>query len=404
VQAAAPLRALLDALADRIDGVPPPLDAAGWAAFADTAARHGVSALAHRALAGRGTVPSDVLRSLEAHTLKNRLRNMRLYAHLAELLAALHAASIDVVVLKGAFLAQAVYPDPALRAMSDVDLLVRERDLERAASALRAMGWREGDALPAGGHQLPTFDREGVQVELHWTIEDDGAPFAIDIDGLWARAVPASIGRARALALAPEDLLLHLCLHTAYGHGWKQFDGGLRHLADIDAVVRHYGPAFDWDAFVDRALAWRVERTVWLCLATATGLLHATAPPAVLDRLAPPQARWTRVARELALGCHYADLARCMPVLARPWVDKHWRRLPRSARWREYALPPSASLARAYPALQGRAPLMLLAHWKDLAGEALQLLVDTRRRALVSRERERRALLAWMEAPPDPAN
>src|SRR5512143_4009558 len=332
VETSRPLQVLLDVLAARVDEVPPQLDATGWSSFVAEASRHGVSALANLRLTHCEGVPPDVVRRLEGQYLKNRLRNLRLYAHLGAVLERLSAEAIDVVVLKGAYLAQAIYPDAALRAMADADLLVRQCDLERAAQALREMGWRQEAGQRTSAHQLGTFELEGVQVELHWTIEDDGAPFAIDVAGLWSRAVPARIGRAQALARSPADLLLHLCLHTAYGHGWKQFDGGLRQLADIAAVVRHRGSALEWHDVALRAEAWGAQRCVALCLVTARDLVRAEVPQAVLDRLTQPHSRWMQLARELSLGSHYAELVRCLPVFARSWIDKRWVRLTHAAR------------------------------------------------------------------------
>jgi len=400
VQAAAPVQALLDVLSGHHDA-PPQLDAAGWQAFLAEASRHGVAALAYRSLADGGHAPQHVVQALESHYLKNRLRNLRLYAHLFAVLEGLAAQAIDVVVLKGAFLAQAVYEDAALRPMSDVDLLVRPQDLERAARAMRALGWLQSPPVPEGGHQLPTFELAGVQVDLHWSIEDDAAPFRVDGGGLWQRAVPARLSQASALALSAEDLLLHLCLHTAYNHGWLQFDGGLRQMADIAVVVRHHEATFDWPAFTARALAWRAGRCVWLALATARDLLRVGIPDSALSGLerAQPNGCWSRTGRELVLGRHYAELARRLPVLGRSWLNKRWWRLPRNARWRAIFWPAPASLQSAYPALKDRARLAHLAHWMDLASEVLGLGVSAPARALWSLERDRRALVEWLEEP-----
>jgi hypothetical protein len=393
----APVLALLDVLAGRAGESLRQLDAAGWGAFVSEASRHGVAALAYIALARRDGVPHEVVRTLEGHYLRNRLRNLRLYARLGALLERFSDEAIGVVVLKGAYLAQTVYLDPALRAMSDADVLVRQRDLQRAQHLLLAMGWQQGAPLATGNHQLPTFELEGTQVDVHWNIEDDAAPFEIDVEGLWERAAPARVGLASVLALSPEDLLLHLCLHSGYGHGWKQFDGGLRQLADIAAAIHHHGAMIDWQTVCARAQSWRAERCVWLCLVTARDLLQAPVPQGMLDRLAQPQLRWAIVARELTLGCHYAELARRLPLLARLWVTKQWRHLSRYARWRSYLLPERASLTHVYPRLEARSLLMLLAHWRDLAGDVVRVTFDAGGRALMSRERERRALTAWLE-------
>src|SRR5262249_7482159 len=145
-------------------------------------------------------------------------------------------------------------------------------------------------SLGGGGHQLPTYTHGGAMLELHWAIEDDDSPFAIDGEGLWQRAVPARIGGAATQALAPEDLLLPLALHAAYGHGWLQFESGPRRLVDIAACLRHFDGRLDWDVLATRARAWRVHPSAWLALTVAGELLQAQVPAEALERLAPPQA------------------------------------------------------------------------------------------------------------------
>ena len=70
-------------------------------------------------------------------------RACRLRDTLVETVAALRAAGIEVVALKGAALAFFHYADPALRPMGDLDLLLVEpRDLNRATDAMGQAGWR----------------------------------------------------------------------------------------------------------------------------------------------------------------------------------------------------------------------------------------------------------------------
>jgi hypothetical protein len=396
-QPSAPLQALLDVLCGRDTAASPQLDAAGWDTFVAEAARHGVSALAYRALASGGSAPAHVVRLLEQHYLRNRLRNLRLYARLSQLLQVLTAESIAAVVLKGAYLAQAVYGDTALRAMSDIDLLVRERDLERAAKTLRGQGWNQTGSSSDGGHQLPSLEHDGVAVDLHWSIEDDAAPFQVDAGGMLQRAVPFNVGPGQGLALAREDLLLHLCLHTAYNHGWLPFDGGLRHLADLAAVVRQ-DSTLDWGRLSARANQWRITRCVWLALTAARALLQARVPDGVFEGVTPTHREMLDMACRLALGTHQAELVRRLPAFGRSWTNKHWRRLSSAARWRQHAFPPRASLQIAYPRLAKHTALARVALWKDLAGEAAAMVADPVARELRSFEHSRRAMIEWMEA------
>jgi hypothetical protein len=386
----------------------PALDAAGWCDLARSAVAHGVAPLVHALLQPNppGLQAEEAMQLLKAQHVRTRLANLRLRAHLADVLHALHARRMPAIVLKGAYLCEHVYAEPSLRPMGDADLLVRRGDLAPATHALRELGWtgpEPADAVPRpGAHQLPVFERGGAAIEMHWSIEDDGAPFRIDEDGLWSRAVDVRVAGAPAKALAPEDLLLHLCLHTAYGHGWLQFDGGLRPICDIAFTVRTFAPRIDWGELVRRATAWGVQPCAWLALGLAQELLAAPVPQDVLAGLAPPQrgARMRAIARDLTFGHHYEALQRQLPVLSRAWLDKRWRAWSPAHRWQAHLWPPAAALARDYPRLGhgASAPLRYLAHWSELAAEGVRVSLTRGAHRLAARERQRMALLRWLQS------
>ncbi len=48
---------------------------------------------------------------------------------------------IKTIVLKGAMLAETVYPNIALRSMGDIDLLIHKDDLDRAAKRILELGY-----------------------------------------------------------------------------------------------------------------------------------------------------------------------------------------------------------------------------------------------------------------------
>ena len=73
-----------------------------------------------------------------------------------------------------------------------------------------------------------------IHLEIHWHIDRSSHPFTIDLDGMWERALPAIIAEVEALVLSPEDLLLHLCLHTCK----HKLTGGLRPFCDIAETIR----------------------------------------------------------------------------------------------------------------------------------------------------------------------
>jgi hypothetical protein len=140
------------------------------------------------------------------------------------------------------------------------------------------------DAVPYFRHHLPPFTMDGVTtIELHWDVT---SPLPngerIDVAGMWQRMIPARIAGVDVHVLSPEDLLLHLCIHAAYGH---RCNVSARASCDIAAVIQRY--EIDWPRVVERAVGWRVAAGTYIALRLARELLEAPVPSNVLASLEP---------------------------------------------------------------------------------------------------------------------
>jgi hypothetical protein len=122
-------------------------------------------------------LPSALSDFLFEESLHSEARARRLFETLSGTIRALRAAGVEVVALKGAALAFFHYPDPALRPMGDLDLLLRDpRDLARATEALAGAGWRALFDTPR--HRV--FAREDERVSRPAT-EDPDNPIRLEI-------------------------------------------------------------------------------------------------------------------------------------------------------------------------------------------------------------------------------
>jgi len=198
--------------------------------------------------------------------------------------------TVPIIVLKGACLASLVYENIALREMNDLDILVRRGDVDKVAGALASLGhapqrpFSTDDELQWGLH-LPRFLKSnGVGVEVHWNITRPNLPYSIDTQELWPRAMAAQIADVTVLSLAPEDLLLHLAMHTSYQH---RFAMGLRPFYDIAQVVKRYGQALDWGHVERRAVRWGWRKGVHLGLRLASDIAGAAVPEEIIHDLQP---------------------------------------------------------------------------------------------------------------------
>ncbi|HVH25700.1 MAG TPA: nucleotidyltransferase family protein [Vicinamibacterales bacterium] len=266
-----------------------------WDRVVDCAGEHDIGPLAYHGLqpfAISGDRAQAVLAKLKAQYFASAMRNALLYRELKDLLRALGRRNRPVILLKGAALAATVYRNAALRPMGDVDLLIRRDDLSEVEKLFEDFGYILDD-----GHRLRnewyrahhyhlTFQKRlgnpfTMCCEIHWRIDRPGSRFAIDINGVWARATAASVDDVDLRVLSPEDLLLHLCLHTCKHH----LVGGFRAFCDIAAVVQRHGRSLDWEQVRTRALEWRIGPFVYVPLRVAQELLGVDVPASVLSGL-----------------------------------------------------------------------------------------------------------------------
>jgi hypothetical protein len=274
--------------------------AVDWDDLAVTAIALGLAPLVHFRLASQSErLPQDRAQAkLDFMRQTELARHTARQAQLAELLARLPTAP---VVLKGAYLAERVYPAPGLRPMNDIDLLFRPEDLPAVSAALDELGYgskeKSAEQGPGITKHTSTFKRAGGaastpnpylssggshMVEPHRSLEESWFGLRCDLTpGMWQRSQPIEIAGQPARALLPSDNFLHLCVHLAFHliMGSPLFV----QMADL-AVFAQYVP-IDWDDFCKRAAELRAAGYALAAAGLAARVLAAPIPSGVLDRL-----------------------------------------------------------------------------------------------------------------------
>jgi hypothetical protein len=322
-----------------------------WKEVVDVAVREHVAPLLFRRLKESGAqarVPETAWRRLRLAYFTSSDRNTRLFREIRTVLESLRGSGIPVIVLKGACLAEAVYEDPALRPMCDVDLLVPRAELARAEAVLLRAAAVPREAGRAKARHVPPVLVRDLAVEIHWTIADPAGPVRVDPAGLWDRARPARVAGADALSLSPEDLLLHLCLHFCCQNGCV----GLRHLCDIAETIRRFHGEMDWPQVACLARAWGADRYVGLALLLAGSMLGAEVPGEVLERLVPGglDANLLGKARECVLAQEPFHTWALLPFPNRLGGKSSWGKVQAL---RQAVFPSRYKMGRRYPVSRG---------------------------------------------------
>lgn len=305
-----------------------------WESIGATALRWGVAPLFYYNLRNLApNLPYPVLQDLAMAYLIASAQNALRFSDLREALTALRTAGIEVIALKGAALAETVYPNRSARPMSDVDILVRRENLAGARDILLSMGYISSSPLTAEAqtqishHIQPLVSPRRTIVEVHWTLARPDRPFKPDLDGLWQRSRPTAIADVPARVLGAEDTLVYLSLQAAE----DRFVRALKYLCDIAQVVDRYHDELNWRAVTERARSWRARHSVYLALRLSRELLRAEVPDETLDTLKPAAFDVTLLSWATDRLLHEGEEARSLgPRFMRAWNAPTWRERGRS--------------------------------------------------------------------------
>ncbi len=191
--------------------------------------------------------------------LAARVVTDELFDAAGEILDACAARGHRVTLLKGVSVAARHYPEPHVRLMRDLDLLVTPDAAAAADALLRDLGYRPRSAKPAAfyathHHGVPLFHpQRAVWVELHRALFPPQS--ALGADPVFGAANvereirPAEFRGRRATRLSDELQLVYLAAHWG-----RRFNprGGLFPLLDAIYLLRGAGSGLDWD----RILGW----------------------------------------------------------------------------------------------------------------------------------------------------
>lgn len=270
---------------------PPRLPAGlDWERLRREAVRHGVSPLLLPYLrrAPGHAVPEGLLHALREEGRDESRLGLRLSTQLLRILTHFTEAGIPILPYKGPVLAVEAYGQLGLRPFVDLDFLVHSRDLERARQALVQLGFEAFPHLsPARSRAFYAAECEcwfdlpdkSAPVEVHWAVRERVFSFPMDLEGVFRRARTVQLCGASVPSVAPEDLLLILCIHGAK-HAWSK----LKWLLDLDRILAAH-PDLDWEALLEQARSLRSTRLLLFSLLTVAEVLGTPLPPRIRDEI-----------------------------------------------------------------------------------------------------------------------
>jgi len=238
-------------------------------------------------------LPEAPRRHFEGALVLARAQEEAIRREVAQVSEALRSVATTAVLLKGAGYLFAGLPPAPGRLFSDVDILVPREALPQVEAALMLRGWATTHHDPYDQryyrkwmHELPPMQhitRQSV-LDVHHTILPLTGRLHPDPDKLMRAARPLA-GHPGLRVLAPVDMVLHSATHLFFN---EEFSNGLRDLADLDSLLRHFGASAGfWRELPERARELELERPLYYALRYTRALLGT--PTEVLTIREPSQ-------------------------------------------------------------------------------------------------------------------
>jgi hypothetical protein len=315
-------------------------------------------------------MPSSTLDDLVDAYTHVSLINKRLLDEYEIVAQAFQRQGIESILLKGADLLARLYGVRGTRPLSDVDLLVHERDLPAIHRLLIETGFvQQIDGNPAYHSFQSTLSLD--LITNLWYLDEEG------LTGLWVRARTRSLGRLTVKQLDSNDLLLYLTAYSVVHRGHL----GSSFFTDLQLLIEK--ESLHWPICIEEANRYYLKVPLYHGLRQSVLSNSAMGvPSAVIQQLEPA-----------TMGEHVLEFLFRRLVTTQPlpelghfllWITQPPGR--RLAWLRRTLFPSSRFLAYRYgPESVSQPRLTTIVRWWQLGRSASRLIVRMLIRLIVGR-------------------
>jgi hypothetical protein len=231
-----------------------------WDNLYELAVSHKVEGMAYIGLCHTSGLPDTVTERFAEAYKKSVVTEYIQHSEGVKILRAMEKNRIDCMPLKG-WVIKPLYPQPAMRSMCDIDILINKSQSRQVRELLLSMGY---DVRDFGGNPDVYLKKPVMNIEIHNAlIRDKTDHFATS----WDRAVLKD-GCSHTYSMTDEDYYIFMSAHLQ-----KHFYGGgtgVRSVTDIWVYLKNKENTLDW-TYIEEKLTksglWEFDRNIYaLCM------------------------------------------------------------------------------------------------------------------------------------------
>lgn len=223
---------------------------------------------------------TELLRRVHRESFKSSVSLLQIAGNISALLK---NKGIRTILLKGIPLGVQYYPSPALRPMSDIDLMVEPENLPKTVEILNGLGWHSSEIkhfrIIEIIHSCQFLDTDNRELDLHWRLMRD-CWNSDKNDGFWENSKTLRFHSFESLALSATDQLFHVCCHGARYNTMPP----IRWVADAMMILRS-GDKIDWLRVLSLSKTHRLSLPLFYSLQYLKEKFNAELPDDFLETL-----------------------------------------------------------------------------------------------------------------------
>lgn len=249
-----------------------------WNSFESLTIKHNLAPLISKHLEKLVRIPEKTIykfRGIYHHTLRSNILKISETEIIRD---GLKDVGVIAISLKGAISSETIFGDVGVYPASDIDILVKPGDIEKARTFLEAAGYKlmDSDFDSYKSYYLKeqyhiTFSNGKHAVELHWNLLVRF--FSAPPEFWWQDYRVISMGTKEIHLLSPENELLYL--------SFRLFSKGFYHLKFLLLFAEthnHYIHAINWDKMTSLARHFHMEKVFTFTCLMAFQLLKTPIP------------------------------------------------------------------------------------------------------------------------------
>ncbi|MFD2214034.1 nucleotidyltransferase domain-containing protein [Metabacillus endolithicus] len=188
------------------------------------------------------------------------IQNLLIKNQTQMILSAFEVNNIYVIPLKGPFFSEKYFNDFAARTSSDIDILIKEDQIDKTITCIKNLGFVIEESNDEG-HFHRTFSKTlpgstiPLLIEIHWNIVKENTS-SLPIDELWNQSRP----------LENYQFVKQLStIHTFYFiilHAWRHNLDSLKHFLDIIQMIHTHGNDLNYESLFKIAKKHRTHKRV----------------------------------------------------------------------------------------------------------------------------------------------